>query len=83
MQGTGAVGAVGPAIAPEVGLALQGQAQDLDGQGLHEEAVQAFEFVEGPPGLGGGLVGQVVEEIFGSSFEDGAELLQNRIAVRG
>jgi hypothetical protein len=44
--------------------------------------MQAFEFVEGSLSLGGGLVGQVVQEIFGSSFEDGSKLFQNRIAVR-
>ena len=82
MQWTGAVGAVGLAIAPEVGLALQGQSQDMDGQGFQEQAVQAFEFVEGSLRQGSGLVGQVVQEIFGSRFEDGSELFQNRIAVR-
>jgi hypothetical protein len=82
LQRAGAVGAVGLAIHPEVGLALQGQSQDVDRQGFEDEAVQAFEFVEGSLSLGGGLVGQVVQEIFGSSFEDGSKLFQNRIAIR-
>lgn len=82
LERTGARRAGERAITPAVGLALQGQAEQVDSQGFQQQAVQAFEFVEGPLGLGSRLVGQVVQEILGGGFQNRTELLEDRSAVR-